>query len=130
MVLLGACQSKSEKADDVSGTVQNKVEGLHDQLMKPYMEFDDLKEKIRQQIAANPGLRVQGDSVLGMLNVAGANMDAWMMNYSADTLKHLDATAGKNYMENQMNDMLKLREQIETAHTKAHAFLGTPADHQ
>lgn len=128
--MMAACQSKSEKTDDVAETGQSKVEALHDELMKPYMEIGDLKEQVRRQVAGNAGLKAQADSVLGMLNVAEEGMNTWMTAYRPDTLQQLDATSGKNYLKLQMDEMLKLREQIETAHTRAHQFLGTPADHR
>lgn len=90
-----ACQNpKSAELE----TLQKEVEGMHDKIMAPYMQIEDLREEILQQVAKDSTRKASGDSLITALTLAEKGMDDWMSNYNGDTLLAISPEEGHKYL--------------------------------
>lgn len=119
-VSLAACQNPP--SEDLS-KFQKEVEGMHDKIMGPYMQIEDLREAIRQQVAKDTTTRAQGDSLILALTKAEEGMNDWMANYNGDTLLDLSADQGRVYLEAEKKKVTAVEEQTNSSVAAAKAFL-------
>lgn len=92
---LAACQNpKSQELE----ALQKEVEGMHDKIMAPYMQIEDLREEIRQQVAKDSTRKASADSLISALTLAEKGMDDWMSGYNGDTLLAISPEEGHKYL--------------------------------
>ena len=131
LVTLAGCQPSGDKKSIEQ--IQDQVMVVHDEIMPRTGELMDLKEKISLQIDSlskiTPASAVlktrqeEGIAINKTLSEAEIQMDDWMHQYNADTLKGMDETNAKTYLDSELKKINAVKEKINGGITQAKKFL-------
>ena len=135
VVILGlfgmGCQQSDEKKSIEE--VQDQVMIVHDEVMPRTGELMDLKEKVSTQIdslsritPASSNLKNrQEEGILINKNLTEADslMSDWMYQYNADTLKGMDNTQAKAYLDQELQKINVVKDKISTGIDQAKKYL-------
>ncbi|MFT4031024.1 MAG: hypothetical protein QM669_01260 [Siphonobacter sp.] len=117
---LMACENADHKKLE---SLQKEVESMHDKLMGPYMEIEDLRTEIRQKISKDTTGQAQAELILLELTQAEKGMDNWMNNYNGDTLENLSAEEGEKYLLSEKKKVTQVESLTNASVASAKQFL-------
>ncbi|GAB3270457.1 hypothetical protein GCM10027347_41170 [Larkinella harenae] len=113
--------------------MQDQVMVVHDEVMPRTGELMDLKEKISLRIdslskitpssEATQTRQQQGIAINQALTAADSVMYDWMNNYNADTLRGMDETQAKSYLDEELKKITVIKTQINDGINQAKKFL-------
>lgn len=133
--ITGCQKSSDQKTGDQQSVeqIQDQVMVIHDEVMRTE-EIMDLKEKISHQIDSlskitpptplSQNRQQEGIAINKALNEADESMNDWMDQYRSDTLKDLDETQAKAYLDDQLKKITVVREKVSGGISQAKKFLG------
>jgi hypothetical protein len=131
LVTLAGCQSSDDKKSIEQ--IQDQVMVVHDEVMPRTGELMDLKEKISHQIdslskispasASIQARQEEGVKINKSLTESDSLMYAWMNHYNADSVKGLDETQAKAYLDLELKKINDVKEKINGGITQAKKFL-------
>lgn len=116
LLVLSACESAKKEATE--SPLQTEVEKLHDVVMIPYMEIDDLKTKL-----ATASNKTQADSLSAVLTQAQKDMDTWMETYKFKELPTMPAQEAEAYLQGEKTKILDIQTRTESSVKAAKALL-------
>ena len=128
VLLAWGCGQKSEHDhhDHIGNDVEeggnqalyDEVMKVHDEVMPKMNDIYTLKEKLKDQIANTPGMgeekKKEIETMITKLDSASEGMMVWMRNFNPlpDSLGEEQA---KEYLENEMEKIKKVRENVKEA---------------
>ncbi|MGA0558356.1 hypothetical protein ACO2Q8_16975 [Larkinella sp. VNQ87] len=129
---ISSCQKSGETKDIQQ--IQDSLLVIHDEVMPRNTEMLDLKDAISQQIDSlskvKPGTpelknrQEEGLAINKSLTEADSLMHHWMTHYNSDTLKALDETQARAYLDEEMKKINDIKEKINGGIDQAKKFLG------
>ncbi|RCR69540.1 hypothetical protein [Larkinella punicea] len=132
LITLAGCQSSNDKKSIEQ--MQDQVMVVHDEIMPRTDDLMDLKEKISHQIdslskitpasASVKARQEEGLTINKDLTETDSLMFAWMNHYNADTVKGMDETQAKAYLDLELKKISEVKAKINSGITQAKKFLG------
>ncbi|RRB07522.1 hypothetical protein [Larkinella rosea] len=136
LTVLGFTTFGCQKSGDKEGIekLQNQVMAVHDEVMPHQELMMDLKEKISHQIdslskitPSTPALKTRQEEGIAAnknLTEAVTMMDDWMNQFKLDSVKTLDDTQAKAYLNSELEKITTVKTKINGGITQAKTFLG------
>lgn len=130
LVLLYACGQKShdhehghdhdhhahDSADaSPNAKLYSEVMAVHDEVMPKMGDIYTLKEGLKKKLADNPAAdkKSEIESAITKLDAADESMRVWMREFDSEAIK--DEEKKREYLENEMEKVKKLREDMLAA---------------
>jgi hypothetical protein len=108
-------------ADGGNAALRDEVMKVHDEVMPKLDDIYQLKEKLKNKIAETPTLaaekKQQIEATISKLDSASESMMVWMRKFDP-TVDSLTIEKKREYLENEMEKIKKVREDINEALTQ------------
>jgi len=111
-------------ADGGNAALSDEVMKVHDEVMPKLDDIYQLKEKLKNKLAEAPTLaadkKQQIEATIAKLDSASESMMVWMRKFDP-TIDTLTTEKKREYLENEMEKIKKVREDIYEALTQGEA---------
>jgi hypothetical protein len=127
MVMVGALLSCGKSGKDTAGdpvtedtnqALYNQVMDIHDEVMPKMEDLYRLKKKLKDSVTNTPGMTEATKAVLGqsiqVYDSAGNAMMVWMRQFNPP-MDSANEEVLREYLENQLESVKKMREQVMQA---------------
>jgi len=130
LIMLSGCGQKSHDHEHMDGAGEaltgsaneallNEVDKLHNELMMQMEDIYKNKEELKNKLSSNPGLsddkKQEIDHAIAKLDSADRSMMDWMHNFHPPIDSIVGEEKAREYLENEMEKVKKLKEDIHEA---------------
>ena len=118
---------KDDSTDSPNQALYNQVMDIHDQVMPKSDEIYSLKKKLQDKIAGSPEMAAEQkkkfNDMIAELDSADHSMMDWMHKFNP-LPDSANQELAREYLENEMERIKKVRELVETSVQKAKEEVG------
>lgn len=123
----GHNEGNSENSDNPNQALYDQVMEIHDEVMPKMEDLYKMKKELQDKIAGTPGMvenqKKELESMISNLDSASNAMMDWMHNFNP-LPDSTDQEAAREYLENEMERIKKVRDQTNETLEKAKTIIG------